>query len=224
MVRAVPLRVARAGPAPPISGRPVKFIGIDEQDETGRRRSSSQRREPIPEPRRRAGQAARPVTLLPQAGVPSTLVLDRHGRIADRIIGPVTGRDHRLSQRCSRSHRRVSVVASVARAAVAARGARPGPSEQPKPDHRHEEREHPPLDGVDRVLQVELLGSRAPAAPGSGPAEAKAGRAPSARCARRSRRAMVAQVDAAAPRRWRGVSGCDCDVRRRAGRGTGCGR
>jgi len=37
------------------------------------------------------GELLRRLRVLPQAAIPSTLLLDRHGRIADRVIGPVTG-------------------------------------------------------------------------------------------------------------------------------------
>ncbi len=83
---------ALARTAAAFSGRPVRFIGIDEQDDkrlatkfiatTGAH---------YPNLVDEHGQVLGELTLLPQAGVPSTLVLDRHGRIADRFIGPVTG-------------------------------------------------------------------------------------------------------------------------------------
>ncbi len=83
---------ALARTAAAFSGRPVRFIGIDEQDDkrlatkfiatTGAH---------YPNLVDEHGQVLGELTLLPQAGVPSTLVLDRHGRIADRFIGLVTG-------------------------------------------------------------------------------------------------------------------------------------
>jgi thiol-disulfide isomerase/thioredoxin len=82
--------LARAAAA--FSGRPVKFIGIDEQDDNRQANkflaATGGRYPNLVDSR---GQLLSQLRLLPQAGVPSTLVLDRHGRIADRIIGPVTG-------------------------------------------------------------------------------------------------------------------------------------
>ncbi len=73
------------------AGQPVRFVGIDEQD------GVKQAKEFVasigatyPNLVDSEGKLLGQLRVLPQAAVPSTLVLDRTGRIADRIIGPVT--------------------------------------------------------------------------------------------------------------------------------------
>ena len=83
---------ALARTAAAFSGRPVRFIGIDEQDDARlATKFVAKTGAHYPNLVDEHGQVLGRLTLLPQAGVPSTLVLDRHGRIADRFIGPVTG-------------------------------------------------------------------------------------------------------------------------------------
>lgn len=80
-------RVART-----FSGRAVQFVGIDEQDDARlAKKFIATTGATYPSLTDTHGQLLSQLALLPQAGVPSTLVLDRHGRIADRVIGPVTG-------------------------------------------------------------------------------------------------------------------------------------
>jgi thiol-disulfide isomerase/thioredoxin len=82
--------LARASAA--FSGQPVRFIGIAEQDSNRQaNKFVAATGAMYPNLVDRTGKLLSQLRLLPQAGVPSTLVLDRHGRIADRVIGPVTG-------------------------------------------------------------------------------------------------------------------------------------
>ncbi len=82
--------LARAAAA--FTGHPVKFVGIDEQDDARQANAFvTKTGARYPNLVDSHGQLLSQLRLLPQAGVPSTLVLDRHGRIADRFIGPVTG-------------------------------------------------------------------------------------------------------------------------------------
>jgi thiol-disulfide isomerase/thioredoxin len=83
---------ALARAAASFSGRAVKFIGIDEQDDNRQaKKFLATAGTHYPNLVDNHGQLLSQLRLLPQAGVPSTLVLDGHGRIADRFIGPVTG-------------------------------------------------------------------------------------------------------------------------------------
>ena len=83
---------ALARAAASFSGHPVKFIGIDEQDDNRQaKKFLGTAGAHYPNLVDSQGQLLSQLRILPQAGVPSTLVLDRHGRIADRFIGPVTG-------------------------------------------------------------------------------------------------------------------------------------
>ena len=69
----------------------ARFVGIDEQDVAGKARSfvaaTGMRYPQLSDP---SGAALNRLTILPNYGIPSTLVVDRHGLMAARIIGPVT--------------------------------------------------------------------------------------------------------------------------------------
>lgn len=72
------------------AGRPVRFVGIDEQDATASaKKFVASTGAAYPDLVDSAGRLLAMFTVLPQAAVPSTLVMDRTGRIADRVIGPV---------------------------------------------------------------------------------------------------------------------------------------
>ena len=73
------------------AGQPVHFVGIDEQDGVRQAKDFvASIGGPYPNLADGDGRLLLRLRLLPQAAVPSTLVLDRTGRVADRIIGPVT--------------------------------------------------------------------------------------------------------------------------------------
>lgn len=69
----------------------VRFLGIDESDTTTSARqfvaSAGVR---YPQLLDSDGALLGQLPLLPQKGIPSTLILDRHRRMAARVIGPVT--------------------------------------------------------------------------------------------------------------------------------------
>jgi thiol-disulfide isomerase/thioredoxin len=73
------------------AGQPVRFVGVDEQDGSEQAKAfvtSTGATYPVLVDSE--GKLLARLRVLPQAAVPSTLVLDRRGRIADRVIGPVT--------------------------------------------------------------------------------------------------------------------------------------
>lgn len=73
------------------AGQPVRFVGIDEQDTAApAKKFVASTGAAYPNLVDSAGTLLAMLTVLPQAAVPSTLVVDRSGRIADRVIGPVT--------------------------------------------------------------------------------------------------------------------------------------
>jgi thiol-disulfide isomerase/thioredoxin len=67
----------------------VAFVGIDEDDTTAAGRafaaSAGMSYPSFVDP---DGELLSKLKMLPQMGIPSTLVLDKHGRIAARVIGP----------------------------------------------------------------------------------------------------------------------------------------
>lgn len=66
----------------------VRFIGIDEQDQTARaRRFASAEGTRYPSLVDSDGALLSKLTLLPSTGIPSTLVVDGQGRMAGRIVG-----------------------------------------------------------------------------------------------------------------------------------------
>ena len=74
-----------------LAAQGVRFVGIDETDTTTSARqfvaSAGVR---YPQLLDSDGALLGQLPLLPQKGIPSTLILDRHRRMAARVIGPVT--------------------------------------------------------------------------------------------------------------------------------------
>jgi thiol-disulfide isomerase/thioredoxin len=72
----------------------VRFLGVDERDHASHARafiaSTGATYPNLFDPN---GSLLRELTLLPQAGVPSTLVLDPRGRMAARVIGAITSKE-----------------------------------------------------------------------------------------------------------------------------------
>jgi thiol-disulfide isomerase/thioredoxin len=69
----------------------VKFIGMDEADtKAAAARFAASVRVPYPELFDAEGDALAHLKLLPVKGIPSTLVVDRAGRMAARVIGAVS--------------------------------------------------------------------------------------------------------------------------------------
>jgi thiol-disulfide isomerase/thioredoxin len=82
---------ALAALAKEMERQPVHFLGIDEQDSPAAARTFLESAgTPYPQLTDPDGDMLTELPLLPQSGIPSTLVLDRHGRMAARVIGPVT--------------------------------------------------------------------------------------------------------------------------------------
>jgi hypothetical protein len=74
-----------------LKGHGVTFLGLDEQDHaTDARDFVASVRATYPDLVDGDGSLLRKLKLLPQMGVPSTLVLDKHGLMAARVIGPMT--------------------------------------------------------------------------------------------------------------------------------------
>jgi thiol-disulfide isomerase/thioredoxin len=69
----------------------VRFVGLDEADRASDARAFvASTGITYPSLVDSSGSLLRELRLLPQAGVPSTLVLDTHGRMAARVIGAIT--------------------------------------------------------------------------------------------------------------------------------------
>jgi thiol-disulfide isomerase/thioredoxin len=69
----------------------VVFVGIDEADTTSAGRAfATSAGMTYPSFVDRDGELLSKLKMLPQMGIPSTLVLDTHGGIAARVIGPTT--------------------------------------------------------------------------------------------------------------------------------------
>ena len=87
---------ALAAVAQEMHGRPVQFLGIDEEDSVAAAHTflagSGATYPQISDP---DGEVLHALSLLPQSGIPSTLLLDPRGRMAARVIGPVTEDDLR---------------------------------------------------------------------------------------------------------------------------------
>lgn len=82
---------ALARAAKHFAAQPVQFLGIDERDGTAQARAfAAAVGVSYPSLVDSDGTLLGRLRVLPQAAVPSTLVLDRQGRIADRVIGAVT--------------------------------------------------------------------------------------------------------------------------------------
>lgn len=75
----------------------LRVVGIDERDNSASARSFAGSRDVhYPNLADPDGQLLARLRMLPQSGVPSTIFLDRHGRVAARVIGPMDR--HVLSQ------------------------------------------------------------------------------------------------------------------------------
>ena len=75
-----------------LAAKKVRFVGIDETDSaTSATRFVASTGARYPQLVDSDGALLRRLPLLPQKGIPSTLILDRHHRMAARVIGPVTG-------------------------------------------------------------------------------------------------------------------------------------
>ena len=74
-----------------LAAQKVRFIGIDETDTTAATQFVATAGVTYPQLVDSDGALLRQLPLLPQKGIPSTLILDRHSRMAARVIGPVTG-------------------------------------------------------------------------------------------------------------------------------------
>jgi peroxiredoxin len=76
----------------------VQFVGLDEQDQGPAARAFVRSTgSTYPHLVDEDGLLLVRLRMLPQMGIPSTLVIDRHGRIAARVIGAVTASDlHRI--------------------------------------------------------------------------------------------------------------------------------
>jgi thiol-disulfide isomerase/thioredoxin len=80
--------LARVSAATQSSG--VRFVGIDEQDRPDAARAfAASAGTTYPHVQDTDGALLRTLRLLPSSGIPSTLVLDRTGAVAARVIGPV---------------------------------------------------------------------------------------------------------------------------------------
>jgi thiol-disulfide isomerase/thioredoxin len=79
-----------------LSARGVRFLGIDEMDRPAAAqafvRKAGTTYPHLVDP---DGKLLRTLRMLPQRGIPSTLVVDRRGRIAGRVIGRITAADIR---------------------------------------------------------------------------------------------------------------------------------
>jgi peroxiredoxin len=74
-------------------GTRLRVVGIDERDSSGSARSfATSRGVTYPSLSDPEGELLADLPMLPQVGVPSTLFLDAHGRVAARVIGPVDAR------------------------------------------------------------------------------------------------------------------------------------
>jgi thiol-disulfide isomerase/thioredoxin len=79
-----------------LSTRGVRFLGIDETDQPAAARAFVRRTgATYPQLVDPEGKLLRTLRILPQRGIPSTLVVDRRGRIAGRVIGRITAADIR---------------------------------------------------------------------------------------------------------------------------------
>jgi thiol-disulfide isomerase/thioredoxin len=79
-----------------MSARGVRFLGIDETDQPEAARAFVRRTgATYPQLVDPDGKLLRSLRMLPQRGIPSTLVVDRHGLIAGRVIGRLTAADIR---------------------------------------------------------------------------------------------------------------------------------
>jgi thiol-disulfide isomerase/thioredoxin len=74
-----------------LQGDDVDFVGLDERDTTAQARAFvTATHSPYPHLVDKDGSLLLKLRILPQVAIPSTLVLDRRGRMAARVIGPIT--------------------------------------------------------------------------------------------------------------------------------------
>jgi thiol-disulfide isomerase/thioredoxin len=72
------------------AARMIRVVGIDERDHSGSARAFvASRGVTYPSLSDPDGRLLASLPMLPQTGVPSTLFLDRRGRVAARVVGPV---------------------------------------------------------------------------------------------------------------------------------------
>jgi thiol-disulfide isomerase/thioredoxin len=72
------------------AGRSLQVVGIDERDsDRSARGFASSRGARYPSLADPKGRLLAQLRMLPQTGVPSTVFLDREGRVAARVIGPI---------------------------------------------------------------------------------------------------------------------------------------
>jgi thiol-disulfide isomerase/thioredoxin len=82
---------ALAAVARQLSGSPVHFLGIDEEvSPSAARGFLVGNKITYPQLADPQGDLLSALSLLPKSGIPSTLLLDSRGRMAARVIGPVT--------------------------------------------------------------------------------------------------------------------------------------
>lgn len=75
------------------AGTSLRVVGIDERDSSrSAQRFASSHRADYPSLADPDGKLLARLRMLPQTGVPSTVFLDRQGRVAARVIGPVDRR------------------------------------------------------------------------------------------------------------------------------------
>jgi peroxiredoxin len=68
----------------------IDFIGLDEQDTTANAQAFAKKAgTDYPHLFDEKGELLASVKLLPTSGIPSTLVIDRKGRVAARVIGVI---------------------------------------------------------------------------------------------------------------------------------------
>jgi thiol-disulfide isomerase/thioredoxin len=80
-----------------LSGRGIRFLGIDETDRPSAARAFVRHTgATYPQLVDPDGKLLRTLRMLPQRGIPSTLVIDRRGRIAGRVIGAITAAEIRV--------------------------------------------------------------------------------------------------------------------------------
>ena len=72
------------------AGRSLRVVGIDERDSAGSARAfAASRGARYPNLADPQGELLSHLRMLPRTGVPSTVFLDRQGRVAARVVGPV---------------------------------------------------------------------------------------------------------------------------------------
>jgi thiol-disulfide isomerase/thioredoxin len=80
-----------------LSARGIRFLGLDETDRPSAARAFVRRTgATYPQLVDPDGKLLRTLRMLPQRGIPSTLVIDRRGRIAGRVIGAITAAEIRV--------------------------------------------------------------------------------------------------------------------------------